>query len=161
MKSKVDSWIFILQENIKLEFVPLVRLDGRTTGDKLSQWHSSHQSLDKPESEALRWKGLADKCKVSFMPSSTIEYGDNISTVDEGIFYVPESATEMGFDSFIVVNGVLYIFQFTIASKHARQSSHISVFGGFGGDFGFANEGLAFCVCDPSWFNTYLPTITS
>ena len=53
------------------------------------------------------------------MPSDTIEYGRNLLKVDEGVFYVPESETQVGLDSFIVVGGVPYIFQFTIASNHA------------------------------------------
>ena len=32
---------------------------------------------------------------------------------------MPESETQVRLDSFIVVNGVLYIFQFTIALNHA------------------------------------------
>ena len=35
----------IFQEDIELELVPLVKLDGHTKGDKLSQRHTSHQSL--------------------------------------------------------------------------------------------------------------------
>ena len=67
------------------------------------------------------------------MPSRTIEYKGNLLTVDEGVFYVPESETQVGLDSFIVVSGVLYIFQFIIASNHAINPPTSQFLEGLGG----------------------------
>ena len=44
--------------------------------------------------------------------------GSELSSFRAGALYVPASSTQVGFDSLVLVDQVLYIFQFTIADEH-------------------------------------------
>jgi hypothetical protein len=56
---------------------------------------------------------------INFRPSDIIQYEWPVpNVIDTSVYYIPESSNEsnqVAFDSFIVDDRVLYIFQFTIA----------------------------------------------
>ena len=69
----------------------------------------------------------------------TIEYSDDgPSWITSGAFYIPGTTNRMALDSFILFNGILYIFQFTIdttsnlgllTSSENSQASHLWTIG--------------------------------
>ena len=52
--------------------------------------------------------------------------GPNV--VGPSIYYVPESSNQVALDSFIVVDRVLYIFQFTITTSHPIKAGIMDFF---------------------------------
>ena len=106
-----------LQDTMNLELVPMVRLANSRAGT-LPRWHSSHNlladaSLDKSPQEELK-----QRLTLTVRPSQTVEYRDARLLVVPNVFYVPASTNQVALDSFIIIDGLLYIFQFTIASVH-------------------------------------------
>lgn len=66
---------------------------------------------------------------IDFQPSSTVEYeGNSIKKINADVLYVPKSPNQVAFDSFIVFKGSLYIFQFTITSKHDIKPGLVDFF---------------------------------
>ena len=66
---------------------------------------------------------------ISFKPDAAILYQrPGPSPVHSGIFYVPMSSNQEGFDSCIVHNRVLYIFQFTISTSHPIKGGLVGFF---------------------------------
>jgi len=56
---------------------------------------------------------------IQFKPTDTVEYNESkLSGFQPGVFYVPMSSSQVAFDSFILVDQVLYIFQFSISALH-------------------------------------------
>lgn len=108
----------------KLTLIPMVRLkkSERSGGKKRPpqlQWYSSHITLRNTSLEIFRQEALTQQFTVEIKPSETIEYTeDSIPSIKSNIFYVPELNNQKAFDSFIMLDGFLYIFQFTIASTH-------------------------------------------
>jgi hypothetical protein len=77
---------------------------------------------------------------ISFKPYDIIQFEKRaLKTLRPGIFYVPKSSSKYfnnkyykynqeAFDSFIVVDRVLYIFQFTIADRHPIKGGLVDFF---------------------------------
>jgi len=85
------------------------------------QWHSSHVSLQvhDPSLEASRQKALKQSLVIDIRPHQTVEFTDDgPSPVLPDVFYVPAATNHEALDSFILLNGHLYIFQFTVGMKH-------------------------------------------
>ncbi|KAF9517784.1 hypothetical protein BS47DRAFT_1482992 [Hydnum rufescens UP504] len=56
---------------------------------------------------------------LDIRPDDCQEYADDeLSSIIPNVMYVPQSTNEKVIDPFILVDGILYVFQFTIASKH-------------------------------------------
>jgi hypothetical protein len=62
---------------------------------------------------------LGQQFSVDIQPSKTFEYTDHgLESLEPNVFYVPEKTNRSAFDSFILVNDILYIFQMTIKPIH-------------------------------------------
>jgi hypothetical protein len=96
----------------------MIRLPDGTDAKNKNQWHSSHSKIKNTELEAKRNEALAQKVSLEIRPTSIIYYGNTEFTVAPGILYVPKSCNQVALDSFIFYDGLLYMFQFTIAAKH-------------------------------------------
>ncbi|KAH9034849.1 hypothetical protein EDB85DRAFT_2087937 [Lactarius pseudohatsudake] len=102
----------MLEEKIALKLVPMVKQDsnGSGRGKKFPRWHSNHgdganRSLVLP---------------IDITPAETFvypEYGLD-HPIKDRVYYVPEAQHQVAFDSFIMVKGKLYIFQFATGSDH-------------------------------------------
>src|SRR5258708_10038084 len=119
----------ILEANINLHLMPMVKLGGRTAEGKSPQWYSSHQPLENDALEALRQGAQHQTVNIQFTPSTTREFQGNNPDLAQGFYYVPKSKNQVGFDSFIYANdGFLYIFQFTISSNHGINHKIVGFF---------------------------------
>lgn len=107
-----------LQDGMKLELIPMVRLSP-TKKIPQPQWYSSHIHLHNKLLEASRQRALQQKIVIHVNPSQTLEYTDDgLSSIEPDIFYVPELTNQVALDLFILLNGLLFLFQFTIAGTH-------------------------------------------
>jgi hypothetical protein len=79
--------------------------------------------------EAKRQEALQQLQKIEVHPSETEEFDSDIATIREGVFYVPVSENGEALNSFIVLDGILYIFQFTIAGNHFIKPGFLKLFG--------------------------------
>lgn len=105
-----------LQEKITLVIVPMVRFDKVPTGKP--RWHSSHISLESAVLEAKRLEALQHSIHLDVKPTRVVQSGVTSPSVEEGVYYVPEKTNQVAIDSFIVSDGLLYLFQFTIGEHH-------------------------------------------
>jgi len=97
-----------LQEEITLTLVPMVNVPTPQMGN--AKWESQPSS---------RVDAAYPPFRIQFKPTNVVEYdGSKLSGLQAGVFYVPTSSNESAFDSFILVDQVLYIFQFSIAASH-------------------------------------------
>ena len=98
-----------LQKDAVLNLVPMVMKESQRGNAK---WTSGLSS---------------DTSPTRFTPEGTIEYGSLPDKIEKGIFYVPSSDNQAAFDSFMLVDKYLYLFQMTIAASHPI-SERIMVF---------------------------------
>ena len=108
----------VFQDGLTISIVPMVRLTRKPDAKSCPRWYSSHVPLSNATLEARRQEALQQLQKIEIHPSETEEFDSDIATIREGVFYVPVSENEEPLDSFIVLDGILYIFQFTIAGNH-------------------------------------------
>lgn len=107
-----------LQDGMRLELIPMVHLPSNDK-NPWPQWYSSHVLLRNRSLEASRQQAFQQALTVCVKPSWTLEYTDDgPSSIESDVFYVPELSNQVALDSFILLNGFLYIFQFTIGEKH-------------------------------------------
>lgn len=103
----------------------------------LSQWSGGCQ----PRKGNLLWKSQfvqdlsiedsGSALSIGFKPHDIIQFPKPRPDRDQlgsDIYYVPESPKEVTFDSFIMNNGVLYIFQFTIMDSHPIKGDLVDFF---------------------------------
>ena len=94
-----------LQEEVTLNLVPMVEVPAPRGGN--AKWESQ------PSSRA------GAPFPIQFKPADTVEYNESeLSGFQPGVFYVPMSSNQVAFDSFVLVDQVLYIFQFSISALH-------------------------------------------
>ena len=112
-----------LQKEVVFTLVPMTR-ELQTQRRKFAQWKS--QSLEDSSSVGAI---APNTLTINFKPRNTIQFlSPRPDEVSSGIYYVPESPSQIAFDSFIVENGVLHIFQFTIAESHSIEGGLMDFF---------------------------------
>ncbi|KAH8992842.1 hypothetical protein EDB86DRAFT_2830389 [Lactarius hatsudake] len=109
----------MLEERIALKLVPMVEQDsGR--GKKFPRWHSNHgdganRSLVLP---------------IDISPAETFVYP--VSGLDhpikDRVYYIPETQNQVAFDSFIMAEGMFYIFQFATGSDQSINKGIVPFF---------------------------------
>jgi len=113
------------QKEVTVTLVPMVR--HLPTGKRrLARWKSQFVDESVPMSTedsgsagAMAAIAAREMLSIRFKPGETIQYQKpKLGPVRSGVFYVPRASNQEAFDSFIVDNGVLYIFQITIADWH-------------------------------------------
>ena len=99
------------QDEIELDLVPMVELQP-TDRRKTALWTSA-PSLIAPDLVATT------NISIDFWPERTVQYeGSILSDFQPDVYYLPRSSKQVAFDSFILVDQILYIFQFSIAAEH-------------------------------------------
>ncbi len=99
-----------LQQGIKLKLVPMVKRESGGSGrrKKLPRWHSDHGDGANPSSAR----------QIDFIPARTEGYSSSPGQIEDKVYYVLEAEDQVAFDSFIMSDTKLYIFQFSIGSNH-------------------------------------------
>jgi hypothetical protein len=83
------------------------------------QWNS--EPIDGPATVA--------PIPIRFTPERSVEYAESdLEEIRSGVFYVPSASNQAGFDSFILVDQILYIWQFTIAHSHSFSDGIMALF---------------------------------
>jgi len=105
-----------LQEGVTLNLVPIVKVPA--PGDATWEFQPcSHADAANPP------------FLIQFKPTDTVEYdGPELSGFQPGVFYVPISSNQVAFDSFILVDQVLYIFQLSISASHETTEAIMEFF---------------------------------
>ena len=121
-----------LQEEVSLDLIPMVK---QRTGKKAAQWTSQPGNGSTAPDSMDQCSGSvgADAANaiipVKFKPEGVVQYaGSKLETFQPGVFYVPESSDQVAFDSFILADGVLLIFQFTSASSYQIKEGIMNIF---------------------------------
>ncbi|KAH8994024.1 hypothetical protein EDB92DRAFT_1815302 [Lactarius akahatsu] len=100
----------ILEEKIALKLVPMVQKDssGSGRGKKFPRWHFNHgDGANQVACATDRHYASRDVHRV---------------------YYTPEAQNQVAFDSFMMADGKLYIFQFTIGSDHPIKKGIVPFF---------------------------------
>lgn len=122
---------FHLQEGRALNLIPMVEQEGET-----AQWISQPQPRNlsmasDPMRQGSGPVGVGAKdaiIPVKLKPSDVIQFaGSVLETFQPGVFYVPKSPSQ-AFDSFILADGNLLIFQSTIEPSHQIKGSIMDFF---------------------------------
>ena len=113
---------------IGFHFVPMVHFSGQpiVRAKKIPRWYSSHDEfIGSPSDrllEALRLTALAQRAPLAIYPSRVVEC-DSKEIAERGIeantYYVLIRSKQVGIDSFIYHNGILYLFQMTVSDTHS------------------------------------------
>ncbi len=108
------------QDGVTLELLPMVRLPSSRRRKNYPRWHSSHIFLHNATLEAARQQALRERQSLNIPQHLPIvEYTDNgPSSIVSNVIYVAESTNQVALDSFILINDLLYIFQFSIGNVH-------------------------------------------
>ena len=109
---------------VELKFIPMVRLPFNRW------WKTSHISLSDKKLEDLRQDALQQE-ELLIIPSSIpihVFEGDGPQSIESNIIYVPEKDNQVAFDSFILMNGSLHLFQFSISKRHSIKPGLIDFF---------------------------------
>ncbi|KAI0255603.1 hypothetical protein BJV78DRAFT_1119377 [Lactifluus subvellereus] len=131
-----------LQTNVALELIPMVKRTSNESTDSnqggQARWHSNHEKkgdnlpggtqTTKRRRTAAPWTKTSDRW-VKISPKVTVIYqGSELKVIQPSTFYLPKSPNQVGFDSFIMEDGHLYIFQFSIASTHPIKQGIVPFF---------------------------------
>ncbi|KAH9166711.1 hypothetical protein EDB89DRAFT_1910472 [Lactarius sanguifluus] len=131
----------MLEEKIALKLVPMVKRELGKSGRRLKfpRWLSDHGgganlSLVRP---------------IDIMPVKMFVYTASglDHPIENMVYYALEAQNQVAFDSFIMAEGKLYIFQFTIGSDHSMKEEIVRFFFKKGPGSA-AKGGLAFCDDD-------------
>jgi hypothetical protein len=118
---------YLLQQGMRLNLVPMVKLENgqkkKTSGmgkrAPQPEWHSSHVYICNTSLEKSHQQALGQQFSVNIQPSKTLEYmDDGIESLEPNVFYILENTNQLAFDSFILVDDILYIFQMTVKPIH-------------------------------------------
>ena len=120
---------------IHIKLFPMVQLPSESeTLKNKSYWFSSHElpsddTHDSGKNKFHMSEKLSQKAqdarnhciilKIDKSAASNVNhYGNEKLAFKLGIYYVPDKPNEVTFDSFLLLRGVLYIFQFTVSEEH-------------------------------------------
>ncbi|KAF8664341.1 hypothetical protein AX14_006746 [Amanita brunnescens Koide BX004] len=107
-----------LGDGMQLDLIRMVRKSDPQPGDQ-PQWHSSHLCIADPTLEGFRQEAIKQGTKILIDPSQVLEYDEGgLESITSNVYYVPELTNTVALDSFILQDGRLYIFQFTVGHKH-------------------------------------------
>jgi hypothetical protein len=109
-----------LQKEVALDLVPMTRQPA--SGRNKAKWIIAPKVTATAASSSIA-SNVRDAANtpilIKFTPEGTEVYtGSRPANILPNIFYLPKSVNQPAFDSFILADEVLYIFQFSVASKH-------------------------------------------
>ena len=127
-----------LQQEVSLNLVPMVSAPPR--GNLDAEWESQPSSSSSTPQNLVDSVGQGSGSVgvdaantpflIRFKPTDTVEYDESkLSGIRANVFYAPTSSNQEAFDLFILVDQVLYIFQFSIdASQEIKEGSVVKFF---------------------------------
>ena len=128
---------------IHIKLFPMVRLTSKTSKNE-SYWFSSHELPSDDTNDSVKHKfRISDKlsqktqdarnhCIILKTNKNNVNhYGNEKLALKPGTYYVPDKPNEVAFDSFLLFNDALYIFQFTVFEEHSYNEKLISRFAKF------------------------------
>ena len=105
-----------LQKGSTISFFPMVKLE-KARDEALPQYYSSHVALDNLNLERFRREALKKAYNVEIKPvRAELFLDEGPLIIEEGIFYVPAATNHEALNSFILLDDILYIFQFAVGS---------------------------------------------
>jgi hypothetical protein len=110
----------VFPEGLSITLLPMVRLPRKPNAKTRPRWYTSHVSLTNNTLEAARKQALSQSQTIQF-PATTIQEfkTDDVLSLLERVFYVPVSENQEALDAFLLLDGILYILQFTVAQNHS------------------------------------------
>jgi len=110
----------VLPEGLNIILLPMVRLTRKPNAKTHPRWYSSHMSLSNKTLEAERQRAQLQSQTIQMPPITTREFDTNeILSLSEDVFYVPISEIQEALDAFLLLDDILYIFQFTVGKDHS------------------------------------------
>ena len=107
-----------LGDGMHLDLIPMVRRSDPQPGGQ-PQWHSSHLPIADLTLEGFRQEAIKQGTTILIDPSLVLEYDEGgLESIASNVYYVPKLTNTVALDSFILQDGCLYIFQFTVGHKH-------------------------------------------
>ena len=107
-----------LGDGMQLNLIPMVHKSDPQLGGQ-PQWHSSHLPIPDTTLEGFHQEAITEGSTILIDPSQVLEYNEGgLESITSNVYYVPELTNTVALDSFILQDGQLYIFQFTVGHKH-------------------------------------------
>lgn len=121
-----------LRDGVTLEIVRMVRPTSSPRGTNPSRWYSSHLFID-TTLEPYRQLALQERQSFSIPRYLAVEEypKSGPSSITSNVIYVPELPNQAGLNSFIVINGILYMFQFTVVEEHEIKPGLVDFFSNY------------------------------
>ena len=107
-----------LGDGMRLNLILMVRKSDPQPGGQ-PQWHSSHLPIPDTTLEWFRQQAIIEGSTILIDPSQVLEYDEGgLESITSNVYYVPGLTNTVALDSFILQDGRLYIFRFTVGHKH-------------------------------------------
>jgi hypothetical protein len=117
-----------LRDGKFLEVFPMVTLEVKKEEETQHKWYSSHILIHNRALEASRRKALNQWRRVDIHSTHIHEYTDDgLQSIEPNTLYIPEATNQKALDSFILLDGLLYIFQIAVGPKHDIDQGLINV----------------------------------
>ena len=125
------------QQEVSLNLVPMAKVPAPPRGN--TEWESQPRSSSPTPQNLVDSAGQGSSSvsvdpantpfPIRFKPTDTVEYDESkLCGIRADAFYVPTSSNQEAFNSFILVDQVLYIFQFSIAASQEINEGGVMKF---------------------------------
>ena len=116
----------VLPEGLSITLLPMIRLTRKPNAKTCPRWYSSHTSLSSKTLEAKRQQAQRRSQAIQIPPTTTREFKANeVLSLAEHVFYVPISDNQEAPDTLLLINGILYIFQFTVGKEYTIKPGFV------------------------------------
>jgi hypothetical protein len=116
----------VVPEGLSITLLPMVRLPRKPNAKTRPRWYTSHVPLTNTALEAARKQALLRSQTIEFTAIRTEEFEtDDVLHLLEHVFYVPVSGNQEALDAFVLLDGILYILQFTVGQNHSIKPGFV------------------------------------
>ena len=116
----------VVPGGLEITLLPMVRLPPKSSTKNRPHWYTSHNTLTHETLEAARQQALRQSQQIQFPRTTIHEFkSDDSLSLLEKVFYVPASDNQVALDSFLLLNGILYILQFTVGQNHCIKPDFV------------------------------------
>lgn len=105
---------------INISIYPMIRLDDAPEARRKNAWHSIYWVLEDPTLERQRQNAMMEKTTLNIKTVNFIPYDDTFEPLEVPLdtLFIPKASNQVAIGSFIVHDGHLYMFQFTVGKTH-------------------------------------------